>query len=114
MLFFSDQQTELRLQELDLRLSAADQKALRQVILGDLPELIEVVERIVPRNLESVLEENSRSFAVQRAEATWKRRNEKDKALDMSFKSQEVRGITIGGSWTVDIRAIMGYFLLTI
>lgn len=63
---------------------------LRQVILCDLPELAEVAERIVSKDLESILEESSRGFAVQQAETVWKKRTLKDKNADELFKSQEV------------------------
>lgn len=89
-LFSLRPQTKFGAKDLDLRLSAADEKTLRQVILADLPELTEVAGRIVSKDLESVLEESSCVFAVQRAEATWKKKSEKDKVLDASFKSQEV------------------------
>lgn len=72
-------------------MSAAEEKVLRQVILHDLPELVEVAERIVSKDLESILEESSRGFAVQQAEAVWKKRTLKDKNADGSLKSQEVR-----------------------
>lgn len=72
-------------------MSAAEEKVLRQVILHDLPELAEVAERIVPKDLESILEESSRSFAVQQAEVVWRKQVLKDKNADRSFKSQEVR-----------------------
>lgn len=76
-------------------MSAAEEKVLRQVILHDLPELAEVAGRIVPKDLESILEESSRSFAVQQAEVVWRKQVLKqvlkDKNADRSFKSQEVR-----------------------
>lgn len=72
-------------------MSAAEEKVLRQMILRDLPELAEVAERIVSKDLESILEESSRSFAVQQAETVWKKRTLKGKDADGSLKSQEVR-----------------------
>lgn len=77
------------LKDLDLRLSAADERLLRQVILTDFPELREVTERIVSKDLELILTETCREFAVQQAEAAWKRRS-KDRPLEASFRPQEL------------------------
>ncbi|KAI5846278.1 hypothetical protein DFP73DRAFT_383338 [Morchella snyderi] len=75
------------LKDLDLRLNAADEKLLRQVIVKDLPELREITERIVSKDLEPILTEACHEFAVQQAEVAWKKRS-KDK--DVSFRSQEL------------------------
>lgn len=64
------------------------------MILRDLPELSEVAERIVSKDLESMLEEISRAFAVQQADAVWKKRVPNDQNAYV-FKSQEVRQITV-------------------
>lgn len=68
-------------------MNAADEKLLRQVIVKDLPELREITERIVSKDLEPILTEACHEFAVQQAEVAWKKRS-KDK--DVSFRSQEV------------------------
>lgn len=55
--------------------------------MKDLPELREITERIVSKDLEPILAEACREFAVQQAELAWKKRS-KDK--DVSLRSQEV------------------------
>lgn len=82
---------------------------LRQVILHDLPELTEVAERIVSKDLEPILEESSRDFAVQQAEAAWRRRALKDKNADETFKSQEVQ---YNGFGAVGSRQLQPGFLI--
>lgn len=57
--------------------------------MGDLPELREVANKIVSKDLESMLAESSRGFAVKQAEVAW-RKGAKERLSGASFRSQEV------------------------
>ncbi|KAL7275295.1 hypothetical protein RUND412_001776 [Rhizina undulata] len=73
----------------DLRLTTADEKALRKVILKDLPELSEVEDRIISKSLESTLVYRALQFSAQQAESLYKRKT-KDGNNTAVLKQQDL------------------------